>query len=238
MCGDVTGSRLAKNLIRDTNQRCAVVHGTDHLLVDNNVAYDTFGHCFMVEDGMERFNTFSNNLGAKTKRATQVIPNMPAKNNGDETDGSAATFWITNPMNYFVDNVAAGGQNSGFWFELRRRPRGTMAKHYQGSEWSLRSMSLGQFKGNIAHSYDGPGIRTYPNGYVPNNVAVMEDSRSYRNSNNGFFIHNSRNITVKGFILADNEQGIDLDRIDLFEMHDSEIIGRSEGMSMESVFWG
>jgi len=228
LCGDVTGSRLAKNLIRDTNQRCAVVHGSDHLVVDNNVAYDTFGHCFMIEDGFERFNTFSNNLGAKTKRSTQVIPNLPTKFNGDESDGNAATFWITNPTNFYENNVAAGGQFSGFWFELRSRPRGSLSNMYKGKEWSLRQMPLGAFKGNVAHSYDSAGIRTYPFGYVPDNAAVFENSRSYRNDASGMFIHNSRNITLSGFHFADNEQGVDLDRIDLFEMHDSVIIGRSK----------
>ena len=230
MCGDVEGSKLSKNLIRGTNQRCAVVHGTDKLLIENNVAYDTFGHCYMVEDGMERFNTFKDNLGAKTKRATQIIPDLPGKNNGKETDGSPATFWITNPDNIFIGNVAAGGQHSGYWFELRNRPRGSMSKMYEGREWSLREMKLGQFKGNVAHSYDSAGIRTYPNGYVPNEQAIFEDSRVYRNSNSGMFIHNSRNIALSNFHFADNEQGVDLDRVDLFEMYDSEIVGRSPGM--------
>ena len=199
-------------------------------MVDNNVAYDTFGHCFMIEDGFERFNTFSNNLGAKTKRSTQVIPNLPTKFNGDESDGNAATFWITNPTNFYENNVAAGGQFSGFWFELRSRPRGSLSNMYKGKEWSLRQMPLGAFKGNVAHSYDSAGIRTYPFGYVPDNAAVFENSRSYRNDASGMFIHNSRNITLSGFHFADNEQGVDLDRIDLFEMHDSVIIGRSKGM--------
>lgn len=227
---------MAKNLIRGTKQRCTVVHGTDSLLVDNNVAYDTFGHCFMVEDGMERFNTFSNNLGARTKDAERIIPDLPSKFNGKETDNFAATFWITNPMNYYVNNVAAGGEGSGYWFELRHRPRGTMFKMYEGPEWSLRSMSLGSFKGNVAHSYLSAGIRTYPNGYVPSNVAVFEDSRVYRNDDSGMFIHNSRNITLKGFHFADNEQGVDVDRIDLFELRDSEIVGRSEGMLYRTNF--
>jgi len=182
----------------------------------------------MLEDGFERFNTFSNNLGARTKRAKQVIPNLPSKNNGAESDGSAATFWITNPMNYFENNVAAGGQFSGFWFELRSRPRGVLSHLFKGTEWSLRQMSLGSFKGNVAHSYDSAGIRTYPSGYVPDNVAVFENSKSYRNGASGMFIHNSRNITLTGFHFADNEQGVDVDRIDLFEMHDSEVVGRSK----------
>mmetsp|Transcript_21199 Transcript_21199/g.58957 ORF Transcript_21199/g.58957 Transcript_21199/m.58957 type:complete len:491 (-) Transcript_21199:916-2388(-) len=182
----------------------------------------------MVEDGFERFNTFSNNLGARTKRATQVIPNQPSKNNGDESDRNAATFWIANPMNYFENNVAAGGQFSGFWFELRNRPRGKLAHLFQGKEWSLRQMSLGSFKGNVAHSYDSAGIRTYPSGYVPDNAAVFEDSRIYRNDASGMFIHNSRNITLTGFHFADNEKGVDVDRIDLFEMQNSEVVGRSK----------
>ena len=91
-------------------------------------------------------------------------------------------------------------------------------------------MSLGSFKENIAHSYDSAGIRTYPFGYVPDNAATFENSRSYRNDESGMFIHNSRNITLSGFHFADNEQGVDIDRIDLFEMHDSVIIGRSKGM--------
>lgn len=228
MCDDVDGSKVAKNLIRATNQRCTVVHGTDRLLVDNNVAYDTFGHCYMVEDGMERYNMFSNNLGARTKRATQIIPNLPAKNNGDESDRSAATFWITNPTNYYENNVAAGGQFSGYWFELRNRPRGTMAHMFNGPEWALRTMPLGSFKNNVAHSYDSAGIRTYPFGYAPDDVAVFENSRSYRNSDSGMFIHNSRRITLDGFHFADNSQGVDVDRIDLFSLTNSQIVGRSE----------
>ena len=229
MCDDVEGSKVAKNLIRATNQRCTVVHATDRLLVDNNVAYDTFGHCYMVEDGMERYNMFSNNLGARTKRATQVIPDLPAKKNGKETDGSAATFWITNPTNYYENNVAAGGQFSGYWFELRSRPRGTMGHLFTGHEWNLRTLPLGSFKNNVAHSYDSAGIRTYPNGYAPDDVAVFENSRSYRNSDSGMFIHNSKRITLDGFHFADNSQGVDVDRIDLFSLTNSQIVGRSEG---------
>ena len=42
-CGDVEGSVLTRNTIRQSNQRCVVVHGTDNLMVSENVAYDTKG---------------------------------------------------------------------------------------------------------------------------------------------------------------------------------------------------
>jgi hypothetical protein len=65
MCGDVTGSKLSKNMIREFNQRCAAVHGTDNFFVDGNVAYDTFGHCFSIEDGMNATACSATILGPK-----------------------------------------------------------------------------------------------------------------------------------------------------------------------------
>jgi hypothetical protein len=42
-------------------------------MVENNVAYDTRGHCFIAaEDGYETDNTFKDNLGARTKRGENL----------------------------------------------------------------------------------------------------------------------------------------------------------------------
>ena len=35
--------------------RCVTVHGTHGVNVINNVAYNTFGHCYFLEDGGERY---------------------------------------------------------------------------------------------------------------------------------------------------------------------------------------
>lgn len=64
---DVAGSVIRKNLVQDSEQRCIVVHGTNSVMIDNNVAYDTRGHCFILEDGSETDNTFKDNLGVRTK---------------------------------------------------------------------------------------------------------------------------------------------------------------------------
>ncbi len=34
------------------------VHGTNFLRVENNVTYNTVGHCFFLEDGIEHGNEF------------------------------------------------------------------------------------------------------------------------------------------------------------------------------------
>ena len=145
-CGDVAGSVVAKNTIRQSNQRCVVVHGTNKLRIEENVAFDTKGHCYMTEDGMEMNNQFIRNLGAQTGIPATIIPNNGS--NGDESDGAPSTFWISAPTNYFEGNVAAGSEHSGYWFEPKLR--GVRASMYP--QLNPMVSPLGSFKDNVAHS--------------------------------------------------------------------------------------
>jgi len=79
--------------IHDNFQRCLVVHDTNGILVQNNFAFSTIGHCYFIEDGAEMYNTFDKNLGVKTTSndwATgpyaRVIP----------SDTTPTIFWMTN----------------------------------------------------------------------------------------------------------------------------------------------
>lgn len=145
-CGDVSGSVVSKNTIRQSNQRCVVVHGTNKLLIQENVAFDTKGHCYIVEDGIETGNRFIRNLGALTSIPATLIPNLGS--NGKETDGTPSTFWITNPSNTWIGNVAAGCINAGFWFELKLR--GSKAAEF--AYLDPMHDSLTSFQDNVAHS--------------------------------------------------------------------------------------
>ena len=146
-CGDSSAALVSKNTIRHSNQRAIVIHGTHNVKVHENVVFDTKGHAIMLEDGFETGNEFVRNLGASTGAVQQVIPNNGF--NGDETDLAPATFWISNPSNRWIGNVAAGSESSGFWFELRLR--GTMASMLE-DDVNPRSMPLGIFEDNVAHS--------------------------------------------------------------------------------------
>lgn len=148
-CGNSTGSVVSKNTIRYSNQRCIVVHGTDNMNIEENVAYDTKGHCFLLEDGIETGNHFIRNLGAQIGIPDIIIPNKGT--NGKETDDDPSVFWITNPSNSFLGNVAAGSEGSGFWFELL--VRGTRASLYP--DLNPKSNDLTQFEQNTAHSCSG-----------------------------------------------------------------------------------
>jgi hypothetical protein len=178
LVGDATGQYIRNSAIHDTFNRCVTVHGTHNLKVENNVTYNTVGHCFFLEDGIEHGNQFVRNLAIQTKchPTKPCVPtNLAAagesatfddrqavRANGQQSkevllpsDNTVASFWITNPDNVYRDNVAAGSDSNGFWMSLPEHPNG----QFEGTEISKatwpRRTPFREFKGNVAHSnYD------------------------------------------------------------------------------------
>ncbi|MEO6152077.1 MAG: hypothetical protein ABIT09_03955, partial [Croceibacterium sp.] len=72
------------------------------------------------------------------------------------SDNTASMFWITNPDNIFRDNVAAGSEQTGFWFALPEHPTGAHeGKAGSANIWPRRT-GVREFSGNTAHSnFDG-----------------------------------------------------------------------------------
>jgi len=203
LCDNVEGSVISKILVRDSNQRCVVVHNTNKLVVKDNVAFDTFGHCYMVEDGGETNNSFLNNLGALTKD----VP-VDKKVGFEETDDLPATFWISNPDNSYVGNVAAGSASAGFWLELREEVRGPSAEFHPGV--NPQTIGLLHFKDNVAHS-NLWGFQTFPNGYFPpEGGALISNFHSYLNLKSGMLLKVSKNLDVVGGRFSDNWIGIEI----------------------------
>lgn len=65
---------------------------------------------------------------------------------------SPAGFWITNPLVYFTNNVAAGGQGNGIWFVYPNEPLEPSRKfNLMGRDEATRTMIL-EFSNNVAHS--------------------------------------------------------------------------------------
>ncbi len=67
LVGEGKGQYIRNAAIHDTYNRCVTVHGTNNLQVENNVTYNTVGHCFFLEDGIETGNQFVRNLAIQTK---------------------------------------------------------------------------------------------------------------------------------------------------------------------------
>src|SRR5215831_9992369 len=171
LIGDAKGQYIRNAAIHDTYNRCVTVHGTNFLRVENNVTYNTVGHCFFLEDGIEHGNEYVHNLAIQTKCHTSkpcVPTNLAASGeprmgtNGQQSkdvllpsDNTASSYWITNPDNTYRDNVAAGSDATGFWMSLPEHPNGK----FEGTELSAktwpRRTPFREFKGNVAHSnYD------------------------------------------------------------------------------------
>src|SRR5687768_3283658 len=116
LVGEGKGQYIKNASIHDTYSRCVTVHGTNNLRIEKNVTYNTVGHCFFLEDGIEHGNEFVHNLGIQTKCHTSkpCVPTVLAaagenpdyenrqavRANGQASkdallpsDNTAATFW-------------------------------------------------------------------------------------------------------------------------------------------------
>lgn len=100
----------------------------------------------MTEDGIEVDNTFRRNLGAQVASATILI--------SGERDDDPTVFWISNPRNVYVENVAAGSQDSGFWFFPEKK--GSRANEYPGNPLYETNYAFGD---NVVHSCVGTRVR-------------------------------------------------------------------------------
>src|SRR5579864_5006593 len=251
LIGDAQGQYIKNASLHDTYNRCVTVHGTNFLRVENNVTYNTVGHCFFLEDGIEHGNEFIKNLAIQTKchPTLDCVPtNLAANGERDSTyanrqayremsfhgntllpsDNTVASYWITNPDNSFIDNVAAGSDENGFWLSLPEHPQGA----FKGSEvsktiWPKRT-PLRAFRGNVAHSnFDGFmfdrniyedntfGLATIPFLPLANPADLdsevveshFESLTSYKNRNGGLWSRGDLFI-YSNLKLADNATGM------------------------------
>lgn len=117
LVGNSEGQFIKNSSIHHSFQRCITVHGTNKVQVINNVCFDHIGHGFFLEDGNETDNQIIGNLGILTRRppeGRQLLQSDIDQSNPDRFPGPS-TFWVSNPQNTVVDNVAAGSEGSGFW---------------------------------------------------------------------------------------------------------------------------
>ncbi len=168
--GDGQGQYIENSSIHDTYSRCVTVHGTDNLRIQNNVTYNTVGHCYFMEDAVETGNQFIHNLAMMTKchpdgkacvptnltLAHQSTDGQKAKDILLPSDNTASSFWITNPDNIYRDNVAAGSEAIGFWIALPQHPTGAFLDQPGSDKIWPRRTRLREFSGNVSHSnFDG-----------------------------------------------------------------------------------
>ncbi|RIH87346.1 G8 domain protein [Calidithermus terrae] len=147
------GSYLRSSSIRESFNRCLVIHGTNRLRVEGNVAFDTFGHCYFLEEGSETDNVLSGNLAVLVRALKDDQRLIPS-------DSNPAGFWITHPANRLTGNAVAEA-GTGYWYALPKRPI-PFGRANQDLTWMNdirpRTTALGEFSANVAHSVQNDGL--------------------------------------------------------------------------------
>jgi hypothetical protein len=210
MIGDIPDSFARGNAVHDSFARIVTIHGVHYLTVEDNVGYRVKGHNVFVEDGIETHNLIKHNLVISSLQTTRML----------QTDTSVASFWVTNPTNDFIGNVAAGSDFYGIWYELKEHPDGPSATN----DVCPMGNPLGTVSNNIAHSNLRFGLRIfilasrlYPCDPVRNNTdpndpwssnpsqpSVFQNFTIYKNLEDGVLSEETGNVIFDNFIIAEN----------------------------------
>ncbi|KAE8633079.1 hypothetical protein XENTR_v10001771 [Xenopus tropicalis] len=196
LCGDVdelggysSDTYVGGLSIHHCFSRCITVHATNGLLIKDTIGYDTLGHCFFLEDGIEQRNTLFHNLGLVTKPGT-LLPtdrnNSMCVSIRDKVYGNyipnpatdcmaVSTFWIANPKNNLINNAAAGSQDAGIWYVFHKMSTGDSHGIYPETKAELTP--LGMFYNNRVHSNFKAGL--FIDKGVKTVNASSEDPREY-----------------------------------------------------------
>lgn len=151
---DGNGQYLKSSSIHKSFNRAITIHGTHGTLIDNNFFYDHIGHGVFLENGSEINNTISNNVVLLSKRPAVGEQLTPSDNSDDVPQNrTPSSFWITNPNNNFIGNVAAGTQGSGFWYALAQQflNESLTDSRFAGQTLPYKEV-FGGFSNNKAHS--------------------------------------------------------------------------------------
>ncbi|MBA4064289.1 MAG: hypothetical protein C0501_11370 [Isosphaera sp.] len=156
LCRDtMRGSSVVGNSIWDSHNRWLTIHGTDYLVVRDNVGYKSVGHGYFLEDGTETYNVLDRNLAvgavAGKRLPKQVLP-------FDANEG--AGFWWTCSLNSFTRNVAAECDRYGFRYEATLHPSYKLTFPIRQADGSRkptdpRTLPFVRFEDNEVHTSHG-----------------------------------------------------------------------------------
>jgi hypothetical protein len=225
------GQYAIGNSFHGSFQRAIVVHGTNNIRAEGNVAFDIHSHIFVpAEDGDEEGGVWRWNLGILAKKPLPgrhafpvAITTGPAAGATLQMEGKPSVFWSRNVNHELVGNIAAGSQGgNGFFFDgfLQRDPENPVTAPLAVQK-SARAIT---FQHNVAHShcgrredgslaFEGPvysGAATMHGLLVHRAVVggltgdlVFEGLTAFKNCRSGAWMEHQREV-LKDAVLVDN----------------------------------
>jgi hypothetical protein len=213
---DRSNDFIRNSSIHSSFQRAVVLHGTNKVTVEGNVAFDITNHAFVwAEDGNETGNKFLRNLAVFNKNPTEAEFAFPAPStlhfNSTQAEFRSASFWGRGFNHTLVGNIA-GGSVDGFGFFFDRFSPSTLG--------ATEGVGL-VFADNIAHSNYRPGAagvaaEIYPEATFGHGLMVTSNLRestdhvfrkftSYKNYGGAWL--EDRVTHLQDSVLADNGTG-------------------------------
>ncbi len=152
---DATGQYIRNSTINSSRNRGIVIHGTNGVTVQNNVVYDVLGHGIFTEDAVERRNIIDGNIVMFVRN-----PPLPGLKLHEVSERGSSGFWISNPDNTIINNIAADCGTNGFWLAFPRQPWGESSSvlHSDGLLLNPSRLRFGVFENNTAFSNAKEGI--------------------------------------------------------------------------------
>lgn len=203
--GDMPSSYISDCVIQKSSNRAINIYGSNYIKVHRNVIYDITGSAFVLQEGTEIGNEFSNNLAI-------LIRTTPYLMNEDVTP---AGFLINNPNNSFIENTVVSSTHYGFWYNLETES--TIQTNF-----CPRKVKLGKFEKNKAHSVGKVGLFIFPE-YTPSPDGQCWDNRYQEAEFNTFMAFNndkgveffgSSGVILKNFLVFDHHStGIEFKNI-------------------------
>ncbi|MEM9997326.1 MAG: G8 domain-containing protein [Bacteroidota bacterium] len=221
LAGDREGDYARSNSIHHSFQRAAVVHNTQRVTIEDNVAYHVLDHMYVFsEEGEEYDNRFIGNLGVLNfakKVRDFAFPRAQSERMSNQGEERSGIFWGRNPHNVLIGNRAAGSyMGHGFFYDQQ---------HIQGFAGLRRYLHQDKpitFTGNVAHtifdypgggSFDSYGPETRGSGLMigfregPYPLVFGPDFLAYKVSHSGVWIE-EENETIVGATVADAGIGV------------------------------
>ncbi|RMC01041.1 hypothetical protein DUI87_22305 [Hirundo rustica rustica] len=151
-----------------------------HIKIKDTIGYDTLGHCFFIEDGIEQRNTLFHNLGLVTKPGTLLPTDRNSSMCIGIRDKGHFNILDFSSNNHLINNAAAGSQDAGIWYLFHRVATGD--SHSLAVETKSELTPLGIFYNNRVHSNFKAGL--FIDKGVKTTNASADDPREYLSLDN------------------------------------------------------
>ena len=205
---DAEGQYITNVSIHDTYNKGTTIHGTSNVLFQDNVIFNTSGHGLFLEDGAESGNQIIGNLIFATTASDADTAAIPT----DATD--VTSYWIENPDNILIDNVAAGSEENGFWIFPDNTIHGTSAEIGIGEMGSMSDLifqdnvshSNGEFGVSVEGSIDADTLTINRGGIQDGAYGTIEGLLAYENDRHGLWLF-TNDLIVEDSMFIDNDFG-------------------------------